>query len=291
MKKTKTWLVNLLFGISLVIVCLVLSKIFLFVSFYVPTNSMEPAIKQGDYVLVNKLIPGPRLFNIFATLHLKQTNIYRPLGLKKLQHNDVVVFNNPYPRSKDTLELHILNYFLKRCIGLPGDSLQIINGIYQVKGFNSSLGNREAQKQLGLYLKNSPQNILNECHTQCYPNDSTFSWDILNFGTLYIPKTGDNLSLTYQNYILYHKLIEWEEKSILEYHDSTTYLNHKPIQSYTFKKNYYFMAGDYSISSNDSRYWGLVPEEYIVGKVCLIWKSVNIYNNHIRWKRFMKRVR
>lgn len=273
MKHIGTWLINLLFYISLLFVCWIASKVFLFASFHVPTSSMAPTIRQGDYVLVNKLIPGPRLFNLFATRRLKQVDIYRPIGLRKIRRNDVVVFNNPYPHSMDKLEMHILNYFVKRCIGLPGDSLKIVDGTYQVKGFNLPLGNQEAQRLLSLQAKDSLQKQFYESIYQCFPYDSLLSWNILNFGTLYIPQTGDCLPLTYENYILYRKLIEWEQRGVLEYCDSMTFLNHQPIEFYTFKKNYYFMAGDYARASIDSRYWGLLPEEYIVGKVCLIWKS------------------
>lgn len=220
--------------------------IFLFASFYVPTNSMHPTVVRGDYILVNKLIPGPRLFNIFATLQFKQVNIYRPFGFRKLQHNDIVVFNNPYPISEDTLEMHILKYYVKRCVGLPGDSLIIADSIYQ----GENIGRHK----------------------------------------LYIPKAGDCLPLTHQNYILYHKLIAFEEKGLLEYKDSVVYLNNQQESFYTFKKNYYYMAGDNIKNSADSHYWGLLPEDFIVGKVWLIWKSEDMYTGELRWERILKAI-
>ena len=90
------------------------------------------------------------------------------------------------------------------------------------------------------------------------------------------------------NFILYKKLIEWEQQGTIEYKDSTSFLNGRPIDGYRFLKNYYFMAGDNGMNSQDSRYWGMLPEEYIVGKAWIIWKSVDPYTETFRWKRFMK---
>lgn len=67
-------------------------------------------------------------------------------------------------------------------------------------------------------------------------------------------------------------------------------LNGEPIREYRFLKNYYFMAGDKGLNSQDSRYWGLLPEEYIVGKAAFVWKSVDPYTGKLRWDRFMKKI-
>jgi signal peptidase I len=68
-------------------------------------------------------------------------------------------------------------------------------------------------------------------------------------------------------------------------------MNGQPLASYYFQKNYYFMSGDYTEDSQDSRYWGLTPEEYIVGKAAFIWKSVDRNTGKFRWKRFLKKIR
>ena len=104
-------------------------------------------------------------------------------------------------------------------------------------------------------------------------------------GTL---KKGDSITLDRTNFRLYKKLIEWEQQGSLQYKDSTIFLNGTPINGYRFQKNYYFMAGDNGMNSQDSRYWGLLPEEYIVGKAWIIWKSVDPYTDKFRWNRFLK---
>jgi signal peptidase I len=93
------------------------------------------------------------------------------------------------------------------------------------------------------------------------------------------------------NYALYKKPVEWEQKGVLSYHDSSVYLNDAPINAYRFQKNYYFVAGDRTEDSRDSRYWGLLPEEYIVGKAWIVWKSVDPYTGKFRWGRFLKVIR
>lgn len=92
-------------------------------------------------------------------------------------------------------------------------------------------------------------------------------------------------------FVLYKKLIEWEQGGKLEYRDSLVVLDGKPIKAYRFQKNYYFMGGDNGMNSQDSRYWGMLPEEYIVGKAALIWKSIDPNTGKFRWDRFLKRIR
>ena len=182
--------------------------------------------------------------------------------------------------------MHILKYYIKRCIGLPGDTLSIRNGVFRVSGADTPLGNLDSQRRIGQTLPGEfPDGIYNS-----FPFDSIANWNIRDFGPIYIPKTGDSLTMNRGNYILYRKLIEWEQKGKLEYKDSTVFLNAKPIKDYCFLKNYYFMAGDKGMNSQDSRYWGLLPEEYIVGKAAFVWKSVDPYTGKLRWDRFMKKI-
>ena len=94
--------------------------------------------------------------------------------------------------------------------------------------------------------------------------------------------------MNHRNFQLYKKLIEWEQKKSLQYKDSIVFLNGTSISGYRFLKNYYFMAGDNGMNSQDSRYWGMLPEEYIVGKAWIIWKSIDPYTDKFRWERFLK---
>lgn len=265
----------------------VFAQVFLFTSFRIPSDSMEPGLTEGDAILVWKPILGARLFNLSATMRLEQVEIHRVPGFRKLKRDDVLVFNFPHPNTWDKIEMHILKYYVKRCIGLPGDTLSISNGYFKVNNENEEYGNILSQKQIG---STQPEDFAKGVY-RSFPYDSIIDWNIKDFGPLYIPKAGDVLPMNRTNVVLYRKLIEWEQKGRLELRDSVVLLNNKPVQTYRFQKNYYFMAGDKGENSQDSRYWGLLPEEYIVGKAVLIWKSTDPYTKKFRWDRFLKKIR
>lgn len=271
------YIIDTLFWGCMIMTLFVVIQIFFFSSFKIPSNSMEPGLITGDYVLVNKLIPGARLFNVFASMRGEQVKIVRLPGIRRIKRNDIIVFNYPYPNNLDRIEMHIMKYYIKRCLGLPGDSLSIINGYYKINGVSEPVGNVEGQeifsvqsnrmlKDAGLYLS--------------FPKDSLISWNVKNFGPLYLPRKGDVIDMNRENTLIYRKLIEWETGQKLD----------PRIVSYTFQKNYYFMAGDRIEDSQDSRYWGLLPEEFIVGKATLIWRSMNPQTKETRWDRICSRI-
>ncbi len=256
------YVVDTLFWGCMVVALFVVMQIFLFSSFKIPSNSMEPGLIAGDYVLVNKLIPGARLFNVFASLRGEQVQIVRLPGLREIRRNDVVVFNYPYPNNLDRIEMHMMKYYIKRCLGLPGDSLSIVNGYYRVNGIFEPVGNIEGQE---LFSVQSNKMLKDAGLYWSFPKDSLISWNVKNFGPLYLPRKGDVIDMNRENISIYRKLIEWETGQKLD----------PRIVSYTFQKNYYFVAGDRIEDSQDSRYWGLLPEEFIVGKATFIWRSMN----------------
>lgn len=284
-KKAGQLIINCLFMFCIFVIVFFCLQIFLFTSFKIPSDSMKPGLVTGDNVLVNKAIYGARLFNIMGVLNNKYVTVYRISGISKIKHNDIMVFNFPHPNTWDRIEMHLMKYYIKRCIGLPGDSLQITNGFY-INNNHSSIGNINSQKDLSLRAAST----FEEGVYNAFPFDSILSWNIQSFGPLYIPKKNDILPMNRTYYILYKKLIEWEQQTVLSYQDSIVYLKGQPLDSYQFQKSYYFMAGDKVEDSQDSRYWGLLPEEYIVGKAWVIWKSIDPYTGKFRWERFLKRI-
>ena len=271
------YVVDTLFWGCMVVALFVVMQIFLFSSFKIPSNSMEPGLIAGDYVLVNKLIPGARLFNVFASLRGEQVQIVRLPGLREIRRNDVVVFNYPYPNDSDRIEMHMMKYYIKRCLGLPGDSLSIVNGYYRVNGIFEPVGNIEGQE---LFSVQSNKMLKDAGLYWSFPKDSLISWNVKNFGPLYLPRKGDVIDMNRENISIYRKLIEWETGQKLD----------PRIVSYTFQKNYYFVAGDRIEDSQDSRYWGLLPEEFIVGKATFIWRSMNPQTRGVRWDRICSRI-
>lgn len=278
--------VNILFGLCMVVVIWAIVQIFFFASFKVPSNSMEPTLEIGDYILVWKGVPGARLFNLFDSLNEKQVEIYRLPGVRKIRRNDMVVFHFPHPYSWDKIEMHIMKYYVKRAIGLPGDTISIQQGMFTVNGYSGIIGNLTSQEEIS---RRVPDSFSDEVY-HTYPFDSLLGWNIQKFGPLYIPRKGDRLRIDPIHFSLYKKLIAWEQNAEVIYSDSVLYINGQAMNDYTFRKNYYFVAGDKGENSQDSRYWGLLPEEYIVGKAFMVWKSVDPYTGKWKWDRFMKRI-
>lgn len=244
---------------------------------------MNPTLIAGDYVLVFKPTAGGRIFNIFKALKNEKVSIKRLPGFRHIRHNDILVFNFPYPESPDSIHFNVHKYYIKRCIGLPGDTLSIVNGFYLVNGQKGITGNQFSQKKLSRLGSDN----INSKRFRCQ-SDSLLNWNIKDFGPLYIPQRGDSLPLTPVNLKLYGHLIAWEQKGQTHIRDSQLYIRDSLVNSYRFEKDYYFMGGDNVENSEDSRYWGLLPEEFIVGKTAFIWKSVDGYGNW-RWDRFLKK--
>lgn len=223
--------------------------------------------------------------------------------------------------------------YVKRCVGLPGDKLQVINGQLHVN--NKAVKNPKnmqfcydvtppvspkAVKKLrlneedmypmyGIYTLNNEQRdaIAKSGHTvtpriegesydaSIFPHDPRYAWNKDNFGPIFIPKAGATVELNDSTIVLYDKIIRNYELNTLEVKDGNIYVNGKVATHYTFKQNYYFMMGDNRHNSADSRYWGFVPEDHIVGKPVLVWLSLDKFRNwgdgKIRWNRMFRTIK
>lgn len=283
-------LLSVLLIICGLIVFWIIIQITSFVSFKIPSDSMEPALLPGDNILVNKWVMGGRIFDIWDASEKKDVKISRLPGFGKIKRNDVLVFNFPYPGRWDSLGLNLKTYYVKRCVAVPGDTFEIRNAQYKVRGCDQILGNAISQKNL--------QQILSLSYGKNYgivmhgfPHDSLVNWSIKEFGPLYIPAKGASIKMNSINRALYKNAIEWEQKKKLMQRGESFLLNDSIIQKYQFKENYYFVAGDKVMNSKDSRYWGLLPEKLIVGKATLIWKSIDLDTDEIRWNRVFKKIK
>lgn len=149
------------------------------------------------------------------------------------------------------------------------------------------MGNYDAQQ----YLANLKHPEQHGIVVGTFPYDKQLGWTIREFGPLPIPKKGQIVMMNRTNCLLYRQLIGWEQKKKLRIKDGQIVLGDSVITQYRFKKNYYFVSGDHMANSQDSRYWGMLPEEYIVGKATRIWYSEDKFTEKPRWDRIMQKIK
>lgn len=296
---------------------------------------------------------------------------YRRLkGRKSIRNFDVVVFNYPegdtvienfpdleyYPLARQYGAQYLKNNYrllyrpvdkrdnyVKRVIGLPGDTVQIIHGRTYVNGnteplaigsqYNYSIKARGTAEDTLLFNKldvalydvnynvyNSIYSIpltrqkyrtlldsgyykaivryensdLSSVTSQIFPHSNNYYWTEDNFGPLEIPGKNITVKLNAQNLPIYKRVISVYEGNHLRLHNDSIFINGQYTVEYTFKMNYYFMLGDNRHNSRDSRNWGFVPEDHIIGKATMIWLSLDKKNGRfrdIRWNKMFKFIR
>lgn len=107
-----------------------LVQIFIFNSFRIASNSMSSTLMKGDVVVVNKLLMGARLFHPTSFAKANNISVFRVKGLTKIMRNDVLIFNVIHPNTNNFIELDMTKFCIKRCIGIPGDTIRILNGFF-----------------------------------------------------------------------------------------------------------------------------------------------------------------
>lgn len=255
--------INLLAKYSiLVIIIWLVVRLFVIQAYTVPTASMNNTFVEGDKVFINKLAFGARIPITPLSVHFGKTKKYidwitlpyiRFFGYTSIKQNDIIAFNLP---SETEHPVDEKKEMLKRCVALPGDFIEIKNGIVYV---NKIPQNEE-------FLFPSKQVVSKENYSPTiYPHHGNYKWNLDFFGSLYIPKKGQPIPLNAKTIVLYKSIIEKHEGCSVSVLGNDYYVNGKKTENYTFKMNYYFVLGDNRYNSIDSRYWGLLPEDHIIG--------------------------
>lgn len=293
----------------------------------------------------NKLPSGKKSYSERLQMPYKRLK-----GYSSVKRGDIIVFNFPegdtmvvpypgqnyyslvrqYGREYILSQFKIITHpvdkrenYVKRCVGLPGDTLVIREGDVMVNGIMSEILptqkfkyyvttrgaplpdtlldslkilkssvtynpsnslhvlflTRENLDFLKTYpmvrsIKRYSEPMLSFQNQEIFPHDHLYRWTGDNFGPLVVPARGDTLQLTMLNLPLYERIIDVYENNELEIRGGEIYINGDPVDRYVFRMDYYFVMGDNHHNSADSRYWGFVPEDHLLGKAVMVWFSI-----------------
>lgn len=298
----------------------------------VATGNPAEDIYRMSYAIGKQLSQPIDLASLNVEQQREVYDYYYTVGRKYIDENPQLygkVITRPVDRREN---------YVKRCVGLPGQTLQIKNRIIYLDGkpnkepdnvqyrylvhtkgmlpedlchelgisqedlmayyteesmYNMPLTEKAkaallARKDLVTSIENAPDDDAGGL----YPDNKLTGWTVDNYGPIWIPKKGATVDLTLDNLPIYERPIRNYEGNSLEVKDGKIYINGQETTKYTFKMDYYWMMGDNRHNSADSRFWGFVPEDHIVGKPIFIWLSLDQdrgwFNGKIRWSRLFK---
>ena len=321
-------------AVTFAIIAATLIRTFGIESYTIPTSSMEKSMRIGDFLFVSKINYGPRMpmtpFSVPLVhnqipiigapsyLELLKLPYFRLPGFADVKRDDIVVFN--YPMDTD-LPVDKRTNYIKRCVGIPGDSIELrdaqlyVNGSPQVfpdrsepqlsylvqtngqgtfsqrflEEMDITEGGQRSQTEFVFLLSSEKAETLRslsyvsrvepllqpagEGRDMMFPEGGNQPWNTDQYGPIYIPKAGATVALTEQTLPFYERIIEVYEGHELRTDGSTILIDGEEADNYTFEMNYYWMMGDNRHNSLDSRFWGYVPEDHIVGRASFIWMS------------------
>ena len=415
---SKSWFGEWISALMFAVIAATLVHNYFIQPYIIPTGSLEKTLLIGDFLFVSKFHYGARTPTsavAFPMVHdtipiikkrsyLKKPQLpyFRLPGFQDVKRNDIVVFSWPadtvrkfFVREKGIIKpIDKKSNYVKRCVGIPGDSLEIINGFVYINGVQNALPDRaktqythygynnkgvssrklldagykdfnrkykirkatqaaydaiapfilgvlsnddeyytvitpssgippeiigklrisakellDAKKEITLTVLEAKEILrtgivdsivqritqTKTANINFFPNAIPYDWNEDNFGPILIPKAGMTVDINEQTLPLYKKIIREYEKNELSKEGSKIFIDGKEASSYTFEQDYYWMMGDNRHRSEDSRYWGYVPEDHVVGKPVLVWFSIDgindgIKNWSVRWDRLMTTV-
>lgn len=237
-------------------------KIFLFEAFRIPTGSMEKTLWVGDFLLVTKFTYGATTPRNIPFTNIRLPYVQLP-GFKEPERGDIIVFD--FPGERDEVESKEVVNYIKRCVAISGDSIEIRGKKLYVNG------ELFPNPQYAMFDNmNRPESFNNP---RMFPRGA--GWNEDWYGPIRVPKAGDKVKIDSSNFDAWKTFVMREGHKISMTSDRRVLVDDKelPGGEYTVKKDYLFMMGDNRNNSLDSRYWGFLPVENVVGKALLIYWS------------------
>lgn len=312
MKRNLKWIIALAGAIIIVL----LLRSFVFTSCLIPSAGMENSLFRGERILINKWSYGLRLplMSLFS---------YHRWREREVEKEDIVVFNNPASTTQPVIDRR--EVFISRCVGVPGDTL-LIDSLFTIVSSQNVAGPdrkrlytypKTREKQLDSLLsilsitpnelmgQDSVNNVRSFSRYEYYlleqamngsnwiqPLESDREKQVVN--PLIIPRKGMAVRVYPWNRTLLRNTLVLHEGKHAEIKNDTLYVDGHPAQHCYFSKDYYWMVSNNSVNLSDSRLFGLVPQDHIIGKASLIWFSkesnTNLFEGY-RWNRFFQPVR
>jgi signal peptidase I len=247
--------------LAFVLVAFFFLNSFVLASFEVPTGSMENEIMAGDFLFVNKFIFGgttPRTIP-FTNIRIPW---FRVPAFRHVERGDVIVFEFPGQRDEEISPEFM--FYLKRCVAMSGDTVQVINRVLYVNG-------RPAPRPRNMKFNNFHIIPPGVPQPNIFPRNTVYNED--NWGPEIVPRKGDVIPLSAD------VLDRWQTFMGREGHQAKVgtggevFVDGHPATSYTVQRNYYFGMGDNRDNSLDGRFWGYIPEENIVGTPMIVYWS------------------
>jgi signal peptidase I len=256
-KRVSSFVKTLLFTIFVAF----LLKLFVIEAFRIPSGSMENTLLVGDFLLVNKLAYGLKSPRYAPFTNLPVPSFSMPL-FGSVRRGDVVVFEFPGQHSGELIAGP--EYYIKRCIGLPGDTITIRSGYVMVNGREVLLPSHAKSSVMAGMVRVDLANGNEPMHTAIDGN---------NYGPTIVPKKGAVIHLTPSNISSWKQFIEREQHRVEVSSRGAILVDEVATSDYVVGQNYYFMLGDNRGNSLDSRFWGFVPEDHIVGEALVLYWS------------------